>query len=161
MLAIPRDLWSEIPYGNKPGDWAQAKINTAYSYGQFYKYPGGGAAAAVAAVQHDFSITVDHNVVIDWVGFVQRPSSHCRTRRPGRPSLAACQTNETYSAREIGPPTAIGRFASIGARLTVGTTPYRWPIAICRSAAVPEMSDAALAEGEHGGCPRTDGSALS
>lgn len=71
MLAIPRDLWSEIPYGNKPGDWAQAKINAAYSYGQFYKYPGGGAAAAVAAVQHDFNITIDHYVVIDWVGFVQ------------------------------------------------------------------------------------------
>lgn len=71
MLAIPRDLWAEIPYGDKPGDWAQAKINAAYSYGQFYKYPGGGPAAAVAAIQHDFHITIDHYVVVDWVGFVQ------------------------------------------------------------------------------------------
>lgn len=71
MLAIPRDLWTDVPFGNKPGDWAQAKINAAYSYGQFYKYPGGGAAAAVAAVQHDLNITIDHYVVIDWVGFVQ------------------------------------------------------------------------------------------
>lgn len=71
MLAIPRDLWAEVPYGNKPGDWAEAKINAAYSYGMYYKYPGGGAAAAVAAVQHDYNIKIDHYVVIDWTGFVQ------------------------------------------------------------------------------------------
>ena len=71
LLAIPRDLWTDVPFGNKPGDWAQAKINAAYSYGQFYKYPGGGAGAAVAAVRHDLNITIDHYVVIDWVGFVQ------------------------------------------------------------------------------------------
>lgn len=71
MLAIPRDYWTDVPFGNTPGDWAQAKVNAAYSYGQFYNYPGGGAAAAVAAVQHDFQITIDHYVVIDWTGFVQ------------------------------------------------------------------------------------------
>ena len=71
MLAIPRDLWTQVPYGSKPGDWAEAKINAAYSYGGFYGYEGGPAAAAVAAVQHDFNIRIDHYVVIDWVGFVQ------------------------------------------------------------------------------------------
>jgi LCP family protein required for cell wall assembly len=71
LLAIPRDTWADIPYGNTTGVWAQNKINAAYSYGQFYKYPGGGAAAAVAAVEKNFSINVDHLVVIDWVGFVE------------------------------------------------------------------------------------------
>src|SRR5690606_24233304 len=51
--------------------WAQNKINAAYSYGQFYKYPGGGAAACVAAVEHNFNIDIHHYVVIDWVGFVE------------------------------------------------------------------------------------------
>ncbi len=71
LLAIPRDTWAEIPYGNEPGIWAENKINAAYSYGQFYKYPGGGAAAAVAAVEHNFNIDIHYFVVIDWVGFVQ------------------------------------------------------------------------------------------
>jgi LCP family protein required for cell wall assembly len=71
LLAIPRDYWAEIPYGNTPGTWAENKINAAYSYGQFYKYPGGGPAAAVAAVQHNLNITIDHYVVIDWDGFVR------------------------------------------------------------------------------------------
>ncbi len=71
LLAIPRDTWADIPYGNEPGVWAQNKINAAYSYGQFYRYPGGGAAAAVAAVEKNFSIDIHHYVVIDWVGFVE------------------------------------------------------------------------------------------
>lgn len=71
LLAIPRDTWADIPYGDKPGVWAQNKINAAYSYGQFYKYPGGGPAATVAAVEKNFSIDIDHFVVIDWVGFVE------------------------------------------------------------------------------------------
>ncbi|MEO8538351.1 MAG: LCP family protein [bacterium] len=71
LLAIPRDTWADIPYGNTTGVWAQNKINAAYSYGQFYKYPGGGAAASVAAVEKNFNIDIAHFVVIDWVGFVE------------------------------------------------------------------------------------------
>lgn len=71
LLAIPRDLWTQVPYGGKPGDWAPAKINAAYSYGIYFKYPGGGPQSAIDAVQHDFNIRIDHYVVIDWVGFVQ------------------------------------------------------------------------------------------
>lgn len=71
LLAIPRDTYADIPYGDVPGIWAQNKINAAYSYGQFYKYPGGGAAACVAAVEHNFNLDIHHYVVIDWVGFVE------------------------------------------------------------------------------------------
>ena len=71
LLAIPRDLWVDVPYGPTPGDWEKAKVNAAYSYGVYFKYPGGGPQAAIDAVQHDFNIRIDHFVVIDWVGFVQ------------------------------------------------------------------------------------------
>ncbi len=70
MLAIPRDMWAKIPYGDVPGVWAENKINAAYAYGQVYKYPGLGPAASVAAVEHNFNIDIHHYVVIDWVGFV-------------------------------------------------------------------------------------------
>ncbi|MGE0599468.1 MAG: LCP family protein [Dehalococcoidia bacterium] len=71
LLAIPRDTWADIPYGDTIGVWAQNKINAAYSYGQFYKYPGGGPAASVAAVEKNFNIDISYYVVIDWVGFVE------------------------------------------------------------------------------------------
>ena len=71
LLAIPRDVWADIPYGDTPGIWAQNKINAAYSYGQFYKYPGGGAGASVAAVERNLNLDIHHYVVIDWVGFVE------------------------------------------------------------------------------------------
>jgi polyisoprenyl-teichoic acid--peptidoglycan teichoic acid transferase len=71
LLAIPRDLWAEIPYGNTTGVWAKAKINSAHNYGQFYRYPGGGPAAAVAAIEHNYHIDIHHYIVIDWVGFVR------------------------------------------------------------------------------------------
>ena len=71
LLAIPRDTFADIPYGDVPGVWARNKINAAYSYGQFYKYPGGGAAACVASVEHNFNIDIHYHVVIDWVGFVE------------------------------------------------------------------------------------------
>lgn len=71
LLAIPRDLWADIPYGDKPGVWAQGKINAAFDYGVYYRYPGAGAGAAVAAVEHNYNLKIDHYVVIDWVGFIE------------------------------------------------------------------------------------------
>lgn len=70
LLAIPRDFWAEVPYGSDDL-WVEAKINAAYSFGQSQKYPGGGPAAAVAAVERNFSIDIDHYVVIDWEGFIR------------------------------------------------------------------------------------------
>ncbi|MGE5595163.1 MAG: LCP family protein [Hyphomicrobiales bacterium] len=71
MLAIPRDLWAEVPYGGEPDNWAPAKINAAFSYGIYFHYPGGGPAAAIAAVEHNYHIDIHHYVVIDWEGFVR------------------------------------------------------------------------------------------
>lgn len=71
LLAIPRDLWAKVPVGSEPGAWVEAKVNAAYSHGQFYKYPDGGAGAAVAMIEHNYHIDIDHYVVIDWEGFVR------------------------------------------------------------------------------------------
>jgi|GEM_PF-1065077 len=71
LLALPRDLWANVPASDQPGDWGAAKINAAYAYGQLYGYPGGGPAAAVAAVEYNYHIDIHHYVVIDWVGFVR------------------------------------------------------------------------------------------
>ncbi len=71
MLAIPRDLWANVPASDEPDVWGAAKINAAYAYGQLYGYPGGGPAAAVAAVEYNYHIDIHHYVVIDWVGFVR------------------------------------------------------------------------------------------
>ncbi|GBD22841.1 Biofilm regulatory protein A [bacterium HR29] len=70
MLAIPRDFWTEVPYGSDEF-WVEAKINAAFSYGISQRYPGGGPAAAIATVQRTFGIRIHHYVVVDWTGFVR------------------------------------------------------------------------------------------
>lgn len=71
LLAIPRDTWVDVPVTGEVGEWYDAKVTTAYSYGVSEHYPGGGAQAAIDTVQHNFNIQIDHYLVIDWVGFVQ------------------------------------------------------------------------------------------
>lgn len=70
LLAIPRDFWTEVPYGSDDL-WVEAKINAAFSYGISQRYPGGGPAAAIATVERTFGVRIDHYVVIDWGGFVR------------------------------------------------------------------------------------------
>jgi LCP family protein required for cell wall assembly len=63
MLSIPRDLWVEIPgYGTNT-------INTANSTGDYYDYPGGGAALAVKTVQHNLGVTVNYYARLDFTAF--------------------------------------------------------------------------------------------
>jgi LCP family protein required for cell wall assembly len=69
VLGIPRDLYVNVPNPEgKTGDWTD-RINTAYHYGELYKYPGGGPALARKTVEQTFKITIDYYVTIDWVGF--------------------------------------------------------------------------------------------
>lgn len=70
LLAIPRDFWTEVPYGSDDL-WVEAKINAAFSYGISQRYPGGGPAAAVATVERTFGVRIHHYVVVDWTGFVR------------------------------------------------------------------------------------------
>ncbi len=67
MLSVPRDLYITIPdygYGEH-----RDRINTAYYWGDFYEYPGGGAALAKQAIRRNFGIEVDRYLVMDFNGF--------------------------------------------------------------------------------------------
>jgi LCP family protein required for cell wall assembly len=69
VFSIPRDLWVEIPDGQ--GGYLKERINVAYEYGPLRNYPGGGPGLAMATVQHNFGIKIDHYVVLDFVGFME------------------------------------------------------------------------------------------
>jgi LCP family protein required for cell wall assembly len=60
-LAMPRDLWVDIPLGK--GQVVQDRINTAYAYG--------GVDAVKATVEKLLGINVDYYVMIDFEGFKQ------------------------------------------------------------------------------------------
>lgn len=61
LVPIPRDLW--IPD-------LQAKVNTAYAYGQ-KKKPGGGLILAKAVVSDILGQKIDYGLRVDFVGFVK------------------------------------------------------------------------------------------
>ena len=69
VFSIPRDLWVEIPDGE--GGYFEDRINVAYEYGPIKNYPGGGPGLAVATVEHNFDIEIDHYMVLDFVGFME------------------------------------------------------------------------------------------
>jgi LCP family protein required for cell wall assembly len=69
VFSIPRDLWVEIPV--REGGYFQNRINVAYEYGPIRKYPGGGPGLAVATVEHNFGIEIDHYMVLDFVDFME------------------------------------------------------------------------------------------
>lgn len=69
VFSIPRDLWVEIPDGQ--GGYFAERINVAYEYGPIRNYPGGGPGLAVATVEHNFDIEIDHYVVLDFVDFME------------------------------------------------------------------------------------------
>ncbi len=71
LLAIPRDMWVDVPVTGEPGRWFKAKVTTAYSYGISRNYPGGGPQSAIDTIQHNFNVRIDHYIVVDWVGFVR------------------------------------------------------------------------------------------
>ncbi len=66
-LAMPRDLYVDIP--TKQGGSFKERINTAFEYGEYQNYPGGGPALAKATVERLLGIKINHYVVIDFEGF--------------------------------------------------------------------------------------------
>ncbi len=67
ILSIPRDLWVNIPGGFNYG-----RINTAYSLGEAYKYPGGGGPGlAMATVEELLGVPIDYYAQIDFGAFVR------------------------------------------------------------------------------------------
>ena len=63
MLSIPRDLWVTIP------GFEENTINTANRQGDYYDYPGGGAALAVKTVEYNLGVTINYYVRLDFTAF--------------------------------------------------------------------------------------------
>jgi LCP family protein required for cell wall assembly len=68
VFSIPRDLLVEIPDGE--GGHFKERVNVAYEYGTLKNYPGGGPGLAIATIEHNFDMKIDHYVVLDFVGFM-------------------------------------------------------------------------------------------
>ena len=66
MLSLPRDLLVPIPGYN-----FNAKINTAYGYGEAYNYTGGGQQLVMDTVSHLIGRPVDYYIQVNFNGFVQ------------------------------------------------------------------------------------------
>ena len=65
MLALPRDLWVDIP------EHEPEKINTVDFLGQYTKYPGGGPALLSRTLRENFGFDFDRFIRVDFTGFVQ------------------------------------------------------------------------------------------
>jgi LCP family protein required for cell wall assembly len=65
-LAMPRDLWIEIPLSS--GGKTMGRINTAYALGET-RQKGEGIKTVEKAVENLLGIKIDHYVLIDFQGF--------------------------------------------------------------------------------------------
>ncbi len=68
MFSIPRDLYVPLPNLAEAGI-DQARINTAYLYGEIYGVPGGGPAEFKQAIELNFGLRVDRYVLINFSAF--------------------------------------------------------------------------------------------
>jgi LCP family protein required for cell wall assembly len=68
MLSIPRDLWVQLPNISQV---PEARINTAYHYGEFYDVPGGGPAELTAVMENTFGLRIDRFAVVNFLAFEQ------------------------------------------------------------------------------------------
>ena len=73
MVSFPRDLWVQIPFPG--GGVIETRMNEAYEYGQILKqqgkYNGDGPSMVKQMLQHNFGISIDNYVVLDFDGFIQ------------------------------------------------------------------------------------------
>ncbi len=69
ILGIPRDSWVEVPFRQGEG-FDQARVNTIFSRGENFGYEGGGAGLVKTVIEHNFGISIDHYVIIDFDGFI-------------------------------------------------------------------------------------------
>ena len=63
MMSIPRDLWVEIP------GFDHNRINTAYTFGEAYRLPGGGPGLAVKTVESVIGVPINYYAVIEFSAF--------------------------------------------------------------------------------------------
>jgi polyisoprenyl-teichoic acid--peptidoglycan teichoic acid transferase len=63
VLSVPRDLWVNIP------GFQTARINTAYTTGEAFDYPGGGSALALETISQNLGINAENYVLINFTVF--------------------------------------------------------------------------------------------
>jgi LCP family protein required for cell wall assembly len=68
MFSIPRDLYVPLP-NLEEVEIDQARINSAYLYGEIYGVPGGGPAEFKQTVEMNFGIRVDRYVLVNFAAF--------------------------------------------------------------------------------------------
>jgi LCP family protein required for cell wall assembly len=68
MLSVPRDLYVPINGLTPP---QRNRINAAFVFGDYYRYPGGGIALARRTVQETLGIPIHYYVAVDFRGFVK------------------------------------------------------------------------------------------
>jgi LCP family protein required for cell wall assembly len=64
MLSIPRDLWVDIPGAG------HSRINTAWTFGEAARLPGGGPGLAMETVSQLIGVPVQYYVQVDFGTFV-------------------------------------------------------------------------------------------
>ena len=65
MLSIPRDLWVPIPNLADHGI-TEDRVNTAFSYGNYYQLPGGGPTLMAETLSTSLGLEFDHYLVVNF-----------------------------------------------------------------------------------------------
>jgi LCP family protein required for cell wall assembly len=64
IMSIPRDMWVPIPYLQDYGI-TEGRVNSAYSYGNYFQLPGGGVGL-MAATLAQINLTFDQYLVVNF-----------------------------------------------------------------------------------------------
>src|SRR3990167_6742646 len=68
LVSIPRDTWVAIPaWSGFPA--SEGKINSTYSLGDTYGYPGGGLVLAEKVVTKHIGVPIHYGIRVDFKGF--------------------------------------------------------------------------------------------
>jgi LCP family protein required for cell wall assembly len=65
LISFPRDLYVYLP------GYTMGRVNTAWLFGDFLHYPGGGPAMLKDTMLYNFGLRIDHYALVDMSGFRQ------------------------------------------------------------------------------------------
>ncbi|MBL8055947.1 MAG: LCP family protein [Anaerolineales bacterium] len=68
ILSLPRDLWVSLP-NSLPV--TEARLNSAYHYGEYYGVAGGGPAELKATLEAAFGLRIDRYAIVSFLAFEQ------------------------------------------------------------------------------------------
>lgn len=68
MVSIPRDLWVEIPGRGINGIPTEQRINTAYTFGEINRFPGGGVKLLRDTIEKNFGQPIHYYAMVNFDG---------------------------------------------------------------------------------------------